>query len=105
MAESSFDIRTVSPDLKRAIVNAFIAGDLFTFVRMVFETVVPGEFLNPNWHIRAMAYALERVMRGEIRRLIITMPPRNLKSLLASVALHETAFNWAFLLSQLGMGR
>jgi hypothetical protein len=26
-------------------------------------------------------------------------------SLLASVALHETAFNWAFLLSQLGMGR
>jgi predicted phage terminase large subunit-like protein len=86
MVEDSFDIRNAGSGLKRAIINAFIARDLFTFIRMAFDTVVPGEFLNPNWHIRAMAFALERVMRGEIRRLIITLPPRNLKSITASVA-------------------
>ena len=33
-----------------------------------------------------MAHALERVRRGETKRLIITVPPRHLKSITASVA-------------------
>jgi hypothetical protein len=40
-----------------------------------------------NWHIEAIAEALSKVRRGEIRRLIITVPPRSLKSICASVAL------------------
>jgi hypothetical protein len=44
----------------------------------------------PNWHIKAIAYQLERIRRGEINRLIINMPPRHLKSLTVSVAF--TAF-------------
>jgi predicted phage terminase large subunit-like protein len=48
--------------------------------------VAPGEQLNFNWHIRAIAYSLEQVMRGETKRLIITMPPRQLKSISVSVA-------------------
>jgi predicted phage terminase large subunit-like protein len=39
-----------------------------------------------NWHIRAIAYYLELVEQGYINRLIITMPPRHLKSISASVA-------------------
>lgn len=39
-----------------------------------------------NWHIQAIAYHLELVRRGKIRRLIINLPPRSLKSILASVA-------------------
>ena len=39
-----------------------------------------------NWHILAMAYHLEQVRRGSIRRLIINAPPRTLKSLMSSVA-------------------
>ena len=39
-----------------------------------------------NWHLEAIAYQLERVRRGEIKRLIINMPPRSLKSVTASVA-------------------
>ena len=35
----------------------------------------------------AMAYELSEVMRGGTRRLIITVPPRSLKSICASVAL------------------
>ena len=41
----------------------------------------------PNWHVEAMAYELSEVMRGRTRRLIITVPPRSLKSICASVAL------------------
>lgn len=40
-----------------------------------------------NWHHYRMAWYLELVLRGIIRRLIITAPPRTLKSLIASVAL------------------
>jgi hypothetical protein len=40
-----------------------------------------------NWHIDAMAYQVGRIMNGEVRRLIVNMPPRNLKSLAFNVAL------------------
>ena len=39
-----------------------------------------------NWHIEIIAAKLMAVRAGKIRRLIINMPPRYLKSLLASVA-------------------
>jgi len=84
--ERSYDISTASPALKRKLVDAVLANELFAFVRRVFETIVPGEELSLGWHLRAMAYALERVRRGETRRLIITVPPRNLKSITASVS-------------------
>ncbi len=41
----------------------------------------------PNWHVEAMAHELSEVMKGRKRRLIITVPPRSLKSICASVAL------------------
>ena len=39
-----------------------------------------------NWHILALAFALEQVRSGKIKRLIINMPPRSLKSMMTSVA-------------------
>jgi predicted phage terminase large subunit-like protein len=56
------------------------------FIRKAFATVCPGDTFMPNWHINACAHALERVANGELKRLIILMPPRNLKSICASVA-------------------
>ena len=38
-----------------------------------------------NWHHRAIMEKLEAVERGEIKRLILTMPPRHGKSQLASI--------------------
>ncbi len=38
-------------------------------------------------HFEAVTHKLSEVASGEVRRLIITLPPRNLKSLCASVAL------------------
>ena len=46
----------------------------------------PGQTTFRRWHVEAIAWQLERVRRGEIRRLIINMPPRSLKSIAASVA-------------------
>ena len=56
------------------------------FIRKTFATVSPGDPFKPNWHIEAIAHALERVARGELKRLIILIPPRHLKSICASVA-------------------
>jgi hypothetical protein len=39
-----------------------------------------------NWHIEVIAAKLTAVREGKIRRLIINLPPRHLKSLLASIA-------------------
>jgi predicted phage terminase large subunit-like protein len=70
-----------------AIVDAVLRTDLYAFVRAIFPIVSGGSDLMPNWHIEAMAEALSGVIRGETRRLIITVPPRSLKSICASVAL------------------
>jgi hypothetical protein len=39
-----------------------------------------------GWHIEVIAAKLAAVRDGRIRRLIINLPPRHLKSLLASAA-------------------
>jgi predicted phage terminase large subunit-like protein len=72
--------------LDRSALNAVLRQDLYAFVRKVFHTLCPGQTFVPVWFIRAIAYQLERVRRGEIKRLVINMPPRSLKSIMASVA-------------------
>ena len=71
----------------RALIEAILRNDLTAFTQRCFQTIVPGQTFLPNWHVQAITYQLERIRRGEIRRLIITLPPRNLKSICASVAL------------------
>ena len=69
------------------LIDAISRADLYSFVRRIFSIVSAGDPFLPNWHVEAITYALTRVMRGEIKRLIITVPPRSLKSICASVAL------------------
>ena len=66
--------------------KALLRNDLTAFTHRCFQTVVPGQVFLSNWHIEAITHELERVRNGETRRLIITIPPRNLKSICASVA-------------------
>ena len=56
------------------------------FIHRCFQTVAPGTTYMPNWHINAIAWHLERCWTGDIKRLIITVPPRSGKSICASVA-------------------
>jgi len=68
------------------LVQALLRHDLRAFVHKIFLNLSPGQRYVHDWHIDAIAYRLEQVRRGELRRLIINMPPRSLKSITASVA-------------------
>lgn len=70
----------------RIAFNVLMRTDLSSFIERAVKTVDPACHYIHNWHIDAIAHQLERIERGEINRLIITMPPRSLKSLSASVA-------------------
>jgi hypothetical protein len=67
-------------------VAAILRSDFYSFIQQVFPIVSPGQAFAPNWHIEAMAHDLTRVLHGECKRLIITVPPRSLKMICASVA-------------------
>ena len=69
------------------VFQAALAEDLLAFTEFTFGVVRPGIELARNWHLEAIAEKLSQVASGEVRRLIITMPPRMLKSMCASVAL------------------
>lgn len=68
------------------VLRALLRTDLSCFIQRVMGTVDPGSRYLHNWHIDAIAWQLERIKTGQINRLIITMPPRSLKSISASVA-------------------
>ena len=72
---------------QQAVLRAVLATDFRSFIQYVFGVLRPGIEFRPNWHIDAMAYKLSQVAKGDVKRLIITVPPRNLKSICASVAL------------------
>ena len=76
----------LSPAVLRALADDRIRNDLLSFIIKVFETLLPGEHLYLNWHIPAMAHQLEQIRLGKSRRLVITLPPRHLKSIVMSVA-------------------
>jgi len=66
--------------------DAALRTDLTTFVHKAFTTVSPSDTFRPNWHIEAITHALMRCHARETRRLLITQPPRSLKSICTSVA-------------------
>jgi hypothetical protein len=68
------------------LLQAIVRNDFRALVEKVFMTLTPGQKFIRSWHLEAIAYQLERVRKGEIKRLIINMPPRSLKSIMASVA-------------------
>src|SRR5690349_16691654 len=55
------------------------------FVRLAWHIVEPAHPYIHNWHIDAVAEHLEAVTRGQIRKLLINIPPGHAKSLLVSV--------------------
>lgn len=58
---------------------------LSQFVRMCWPVVEPAAVFEPNWHIDCICEHLEAVTYGQIRRLIINVPPGTAKSLIVSV--------------------
>ena len=73
-------------NLTRAQYNFLLRHDFTTFAGRCFKDLNPQTRLATNWHLEVIAAALTAVREGKIRRLIINLPPRHLKSLMASIA-------------------
>jgi predicted phage terminase large subunit-like protein len=68
------------------VLNAVLRQDFRAFLHRTVLTLNPGGQFLPNWHIDAITHVLEEVRAGKIKRLIINLPPRHLKSIISSVA-------------------
>jgi predicted phage terminase large subunit-like protein len=73
----------LSPSELRLIMRA----DFYSFMVRCFTELYGGVTFLPSWHIEVLAARLQAVREGKVKRLIINIPPRHLKSLAASIAL------------------
>src|SRR5689334_11594889 len=73
-------------NLTRAEYEFLLRHDFTTFAGRCFQDLNPQTDLAMNWHLEVIAAKLTAVREGKIRRLIINLPPRHLKSLMASIA-------------------
>lgn len=67
-------------------------GSLIEFTQQAWEAIEPGTQYVDGWHLHAIADHLEAVLDGEIRDLIINMPPRHMKSI--QVAVMWPVWSW-----------
>src|SRR5262245_24549058 len=73
------------PGLLNEIDREFASRSLCEFVRQAWIVVEPATPFVTGWHIDAVIEHLEAVSKGQIRSLLINIPPRHMKSLLVSV--------------------
>jgi predicted phage terminase large subunit-like protein len=76
----------MSENLTPVEYEVLLRHDFATFVMRCFYDLNPQAELAMNWHLKIIAAKLTAVREGKIRRLIINLPPRHLKSLMASIA-------------------
>lgn len=60
-------------------------SSLYEFVKQAWHVVEPGIPFVASWHIREICEHLEAISTGQIRRLLINIPPRHSKSTIVSV--------------------
>jgi hypothetical protein len=67
--------------------RALLRDDFCSFIIRAFDELYPNTAYQHNWHIEVLAAKLQAVQRGELKRLVIMIPPRSLKSHCASICL------------------
>jgi predicted phage terminase large subunit-like protein len=73
-------------NLTREQYDSVLRQDFVTFTARCFHDLNPQAELAMNGHLDVIAAKLTAVREGKIRRLVINLPPRHLKSLMASIA-------------------
>ncbi len=63
------------------------------FARKAWHLIEPGKQYVPGWHLDAIAEHLQAVIEGDIKRLLVNMPPRHGKSSYISTLIHP----WSWL--------
>jgi predicted phage terminase large subunit-like protein len=87
------DLKSIDAKLQLIDINRAECEDsLYEFLRNAWHIFDPAPWID-GWCVEAMAEHLQAVCDGEIRRLIINIPPRCAKSALCSVAF--PAWTWA----------
>lgn len=77
---------TKDPVLAKELLDKELAErSLVEFFQQSWEIIEPGTKYKHNWHVDLICEYLEMVTAGEIRRLIINIPPKYLKSRIVSV--------------------
>ena len=79
-------IKPSSETLSLGEYRALLRRDFVSFAQRCFRELNPRTRFAMGWHIEVIAAKLAAVRAGKIRRLVVNLPPRHLKSLLASVA-------------------
>jgi len=79
-------VKTSPETLNLEEYRALLRRDFVSFAQRCFRELNPKTRFAMGWHIEVIAATLTAVREGKIRRLVINLPPRHLKSLLASVA-------------------
>jgi hypothetical protein len=81
-------LRPAAPQCSAAAeeIAALLRVDFASFAQACFAELYPQTQFELGWHIELIAAKLAAVRAGKIRPLIINLPPRHAKSLLASVA-------------------
>ena len=72
---------------QRLLVDSLIRSDLYFFFHQAFSTLFPKFVLQRSAYIEAMCEAFSDASENEAARLLVNVPPRYLKSTIASVAL------------------
>jgi len=67
---------------------------LKAFIQAAWSVVEPATAFIPGWHLDAISDHLEAVSKGQIRNLLINIPPRHMKSLAVSV--FWPTWEWTF---------
>ena len=88
-------LQKAPPSLLRALANPGEAlfelnkldaqDSLYRFVQLLWPVLEPGREFVPGWPAEAICEHLEAVHHGEIRKLLINVPPGCMKSLLTNV--------------------
>jgi hypothetical protein len=77
--------RVVLPEFLRVAASEILVRTASIRLRCFYD-LNPQTDLAINWHLEVIAAKLTAVRNGKIKRLIINLPPRHLKSLMASIA-------------------
>ncbi|NCB49383.1 MAG: hypothetical protein EOM53_01700 [Alphaproteobacteria bacterium] len=72
---------------EQQMLYAMLRDDFKLFTIKVFNEVSGGAEYKDNWHIDVICEAIMDMMEGKNNRLIVNIPPRNMKSIIGSIAL------------------
>lgn len=81
------DFPTTELEYARQAIRDKCIGNYLQFIRWAWPIIEPGRPFVSNWHIEAICDHLEACVNGEIRKLLINMPPRHMKSIAVAVLL------------------